>query len=79
MATGGKWQRGSLGRKITMKQNVLQTEDIPNIKLRCRGNAASPDGACVENYSCYNATQCKYVDDTTGSGEIICMCGSNHQ
>ena len=53
--------------------------DIPDIKLRCRGNAASPDGACVENYPCYNAAQCKYVEHASGSGEIICMCGPNHQ
>ena len=26
---GRKWQRGSLGRKITMKQNVLTTKDTP--------------------------------------------------
>ena len=26
---GQKWQRGGLGRKIAMKQNVLPTQDIP--------------------------------------------------
>ena len=26
---GRKWQRGSLGPKITMKQNILPKEDIP--------------------------------------------------
>ena len=53
--------------------------DIPDIKLRCRGKVASPDGACVENYPCYNHARCKYVEHTSGSGEIICMCGPNHQ
>ena len=26
---GQKWQRGGLGRKIAMKQNVLPTQDVP--------------------------------------------------
>ena len=54
-------------------------DGIPDIKLRCRGNAASPDGACVENYPCDIAARCKYVAHTNVSGEIICMCGPNHQ
>ena len=54
-------------------------DDIPDIKLRCSGIEASPDGACEANYPCKYASRCKYVEHTSNSGEIICMCGPNHQ
>ena len=52
---------------------------VPRIRLRCRGNPAGPDGACTYNYPCHNSAKCKYVERTSVSGEILCLCGPNHQ
>ena len=65
----GMWQLNSNGTFY----------DLPEFKLRCRGNPASPDGACIENYPCHNGARCKYVEYSSLSGEIICLCGPTYQ
>ena len=42
---GRRWQRGSLGRKIAMKQNVLPTEEIPF-------DLDKVEGECESNKEC---------------------------
>ncbi len=51
----------------------------PKLRLRCRGNPAAPEGACVQNYPCFNNARCQYVSRTRNAGEIMCLCGAAHQ
>ena len=48
---GRRWQRGSLGRKITIKHNVLSTQDIPFDLGESRGRSKGNQKCCDKTFS----------------------------